>query len=95
MVSLDRHLRDPGDDDGRVPPSGEVRVVRPLRGAPSHMLSCLESLWRAAERAGARVTLAIADPGDAALPVVEKALSDGPQALEFDGFRSLMTEIFG
>jgi len=75
--AIDRHLHDPGDGDASVPPSGEVLVVRPLRGAPSQLGACLESLWRAAERAGARVTLAVADRADPALPLVEKALADG------------------
>ncbi len=65
LLALSRHVR-----ASRTPadPPADLRValLRPLCGAPGYLDRCLASLWRAAERGGASVYLAIEDPADPA-----------------------------
>jgi ceramide glucosyltransferase len=63
-----------------VPPGGEVVALRPLRGAPRSLESCLESLCRAASEAGARVRLCAEDPADPALAVAARVAGRIPGA---------------
>ena len=58
-----------------VPPSGEVILLRPLRGAGRWLESCLESLWRAAERSHSPVVLGLTDPRDPAREAVQRAMA--------------------
>ncbi len=58
-----------------VPPSGEVVLLRPLRGAGQWLESCLESLWSTASLSQTRVVLGLTDPRDPARGIVEKAIA--------------------
>jgi len=58
-----------------VPPSGEVVLLRPLRGAGQWLESCLESLWNAADLSRTRVVVGATDPLDPALRIVREALA--------------------
>ncbi len=74
-------LCDPGPGPlEAVPPGGEVVALRPLRGAPRSLESCLESLLRAASQAGARVLLGAEDPADPALAVAARVAARVPDA---------------
>ena len=64
-----------GSDVEGVPPSGEVVLLRPLRGAGKWLESCLESLWSAASFSQTRVVLGLTDPGDPARGIVEEAIA--------------------
>lgn len=69
LRALARHLERAGS-----PPAGTrmegVSMLRPLHGAPDGLESCLESAWRAASAADARVVVGVAAGDDPALDAV-------------------------
>jgi hypothetical protein len=75
LRAVDVHLSPRAGQAEAVPPSGEVVLLRPLRGAGRWLESCLESLWSAAILSHARVVLGVADPRDPALPIVRRGLA--------------------
>jgi ceramide glucosyltransferase len=60
---------------------GDVLLLRPLHGAPLGLEDCLESLWRSASiaRARVRVMVALADPDDPAAAVVARVRARSPE----------------
>jgi len=75
LRAVDAHLKPRASKAEAVPPSGEVVLLRPLRGAGRWLESCLESLWSAASLSHTRVVLGVADPRDPALPIVRRGLA--------------------
>jgi ceramide glucosyltransferase len=75
LRAVDAYLKPRESRAEVVPPSGEVVLLRPLRGAGEWLESCLESLWSAASSTGTRVVLGMTDPRDPARSIVEKAMA--------------------
>ncbi len=75
LRAVDRQLDDPGADAEPVPPSGEVALLRPLKGDHAWLDAALESLWRAAKPTRTRVVLGVAEAGDPSVPVIRAALA--------------------
>ena len=75
LRAVDAYLTPRTIEAEAVPPTGEVVLLRPLRGAGQWLESCLESLWSAASLSQTRVVLGLTDPRDPARRVVEEAIA--------------------
>lgn len=75
LRAVDAHLGPRASRAEAIPPSGEVVLLRPLRGVGQWLESCLESLWSAADLSRTRVVLGATDPRDPALRIVREALA--------------------
>jgi len=75
LRAVDAYLKPRESQAEAVPPSGEVVLLRPLRGAGEWLESCLDSLWSAASSTRTLVVLGLTDPRDPARSIVQKAMA--------------------